>query len=464
MRRLAAVSLFALSSLQIAPVSFAAFPTPQIFTGTDWSHLSSIAVTSGTDSVPYVDQGELGMPAPSNNFGQSIATWTDGTATVLAVGAPDDDGDRGAVYVFRRTQPTLPWHQEARLHQDAADDYFGASIAMAADMIVVGAPYAGTAATGGVYTFTHDTATGNWSQETTVLSVSGTQGFGESIALSDGWLVVGSPYSGGRSGLAQMYHRDGSSWTPSSTLFAPDAPSEGYFGYSVAVSGTRVLIGAQDDSTIAVHQGSAYVFRYDTEWVADGKLVDNLGKAGDFFGNAVALNGENAVVGTPYNSAHVSSFHYSRPARDWVQQPGSLQGDGSDGFAYSLAYDGALLAVGGSNAVYLYAGTPAAWTPIAHLKGTSDESGLGVSVSVLGDEVYSGADHSEWPAVDIFSTASGSWAVSQTVHAASDANERFGTVLAVSGNTIVVGSPRRRVDRSGRSFQPRYEWSLDLGS
>jgi hypothetical protein len=449
------VSLFGFLLFQIVAMACIATANaaPTVYGGTYWGQASFVDVTNGTDSVSYIDQGELGLPG-IHGFGASVATWTDGVTTLLVVGAPNDDDSRGAVYLFRRTQETMPWHQEARLQASdgKSSDEFGTAVAMTADLIVVGAPqHDNGSSSGAVYTFTRDTTTGKWQQETSPLAIGGAKLFGGSLAFSDVWLIVGAPHTAGNNGIAQMYRRDGSSWTMRDTLAPPDSPSRAEFGCSVALNGNRVLIGASYDSTNASWQGSAYLLNYDSgtsSWQFEKKLVDAGGKSDDQFGSSVALVGDSAIVGAP-GAGRVLGFRYIRPTRDWAQQPG-LQGAPNEWFGSSLAYDGSLLAVGATDhgGIYLFSGTAASWMPMAKLDAGGDPyASLGSSVSIAGNDVFGGASNALWGSerygsVDIYATSSGTWNKTQSIHASSDEGELFGEVLAISGNTAVVAAPR----------------------
>jgi len=453
---------------------------PASFGGTDWARLAAVSVTVGSDDVPYVDQGEVGLPG-GGGFGQSVASWTDGDSTVLVVGAVAEDNYEGAAYIFRREHPTAPWHQEVRVQASdgAAYDQFGTAVAVMHDLVVVAAPYHDkSVGKGAIYTFTRNTATGTWTQEYTQLTMAGTSDFGKRIALSNNWLVIGAP-SSGAVGLAQTFHRDATAWTTGPALVPPDLPPAAGFGASVALDGTRALIGAPYDSTIQDHQGSAYLFEYDvssSNWVFKRKLVDSSGQLQDYFGWSVAVSGDSAIVGAATSDGFVVSFRYIRATRDWAQQAGSLQSaSGEYFFGASLAYDGAILAVGSGDtygAVDLYSGTAAAWQLVGQFRGGDYYDGkLGTAVSVAGGEVFGGAPSAWWGnnpsgGVATFTASSGQWHASESLHAASDDDSAsyFGDVVAASNDTVVVTAPTTP-DRAivfARDAAGQWQWEASL--
>ena len=127
--------------------------------------------------------------------------------------------------------------------------------------------------------------------------------FGFAVALSGDTALVGAEHeatAGTESGgAAYVFTRSGGSWTQQAELVASDGAADyDYFGYSVAVFGDTALVGAPSDA-IAGEAGAAYVFtRTGTTWTARQKLTAVDGVAGDKFGVAVALSGEEtALVG-----------------------------------------------------------------------------------------------------------------------------------------------------------------------
>ncbi|MFN5947317.1 MAG: hypothetical protein ACK43N_02350, partial [Pirellulaceae bacterium] len=90
-----------------------------------------------------------------------------------------------------------------------------------------------------------------------------------------------------------------------SLVGAGTAGDGGAFGLAVAISGDAVIVGAPFASNeIGNEAGAAYLFeRIDSNWTQKQKLVlesstgvDN-GLDDDFFGHAVALEGDLAIVG-----------------------------------------------------------------------------------------------------------------------------------------------------------------------
>jgi hypothetical protein len=138
-------------------------------------------------------------------------------------------------------------------------------------------------------------------------------------------------------------------FTQQQKLEASDAAIPNRFGYSVAISGETIVVGAPADGTDAVaDQGSAYVFvRSGGVWSLQQKLLASDVAESDFFGTSVAISGETVVVGAPLDDDAAglnqgSAYVFVRGAGVWSQQQKLLASDAaqSDNFGDSVAISG----------------------------------------------------------------------------------------------------------------------------
>ncbi|NCC37159.1 MAG: hypothetical protein EOM24_34895, partial [Chloroflexia bacterium] len=136
---------------------------------------------------------------------------------------------------------------------------------------------------------------------------------------------------------------------------ATDYAAGDIFGYSVAVSGDTLIVGAfRADVGDNLDQGAVYVFtRSGTSWSQQQKLVAADGADGDFFGIAVALDGETALVGAwgagvGGNDAQGAAYVFTRSGTSWSQQQKLVADDGAedDLFGGSVALDRETVLVG----------------------------------------------------------------------------------------------------------------------
>ena len=147
---------------------------------------------------------------------------------------------------------------------------------------------------------------GNWAQTAKLVAADGTAGdkFGGSVSVSGSTVVVGAEDKDGaasRSGSVYVFEKsDDGTCAQTAKLVADDAAAGDQFGISVSVSGSTVVVGArQDDDDAASNSGSAYVFEKsdDGTWAQAAKLVADDGAAEDWFGESVSVSGSTVVVG-----------------------------------------------------------------------------------------------------------------------------------------------------------------------
>jgi hypothetical protein len=378
--------------------------------GTTWSQQAKLTASDG---------------AAGDNFGYSVAIAGD---TALVGAFYDDVGantDQGSAYVFHRSGTT--WSQQAKLTagDGAANDDFGYSVAIAGETALVGAPYDTVGANpyqGSAYVFTRSGTT--WSQQARLTAGDGaaSDNFGCSVAIAGETALVGARYddvgANTDQGSAYVFTRSGTTWSQQARLTAGDGANGDWFGCSVAIAGDTALVGAfYDDVGATTNQGSAYAFtRSGTTWSQQAKLTAADGAANDFFGVSVAIAGETALVGAPYdtvgaNTYQGSAYVFTRSGTTWSQQAQLTAGDGANGdwFGYSVAIAGDTALAGapydtvgantyqGSTYAFLLDGTPptssAAASPAPNAAGWNTTA---VTVTLSASDAISGVASTEY--------------------------------------------------------------------
>lgn len=250
---------------------------------------------SASTGIESFRLSSLDSIAITQSFGTSVAT----NGEVAAVGAPEggpSNAHRGAVYLF----DCLTGGQVDKLvASDAAvGRQFGASVALSASRIAVGSPGVNSnSPTQVVSAYLFDAATG-----AELLRLRGTPGhpsdrFGHSIAVSDDLVVVGAPWdddNGTSSGSAFVF--DAGTGAQLWRLHPIDGESGHQFGWSVAISGEKVVVGARLEGFQGEAAGAAYIFDAGTGTQIERLLAPD-GDSGDHYGVAVAAGGSMAVVG-----------------------------------------------------------------------------------------------------------------------------------------------------------------------
>jgi uncharacterized protein (TIGR03437 family) len=356
--------------------------------------------------------------AANEGFGFSVALSGD----TVVVGAGSDDiganADQGSAYVFTRNGGVWTLQQKLIANDGSAGDFFGISMALSGDTVVVGAfedAIGANTAQGSAYVFTRSGGVWTLQQKLTAGDGGTNDLFGRSVAISGESVVVGAGGYNDFQGAAYVFTRSGTVWTQQQRLTANDGAAFDVFGLSVAISGDTVVVGAPDVISANESQGSAYVFtRSGTAWTQQQKLTASDGAPGDHFGISVALSGDTAVVGANIedigpNADQGSAYVFTRSGTAWIQQQKLTANDGAPGdhFGISVALSGDTVVVGaniddvGTNAdqgaayVFTRSITPggAVWTQQQRLIADDGAAGdvFGVSVAISGDTVVVGA-------------------------------------------------------------------------
>ena len=403
-----------------------------------WGQLGTL--TAFEDEPPEYSSGvsarSQGIQAGAR-FGQSVAMDGD----LLAAGAPGEDvqeSDAGAAYGFGAKGT---WQEVAipRASDAAADDTFGASVALSGDTLVAGAPGedSGGSGAGAAYIFARNVDGADaWGQVTRLVASDpvANDAFGASVAMDSDTLVVGARGKASNAGAAYVFARNRGgpdAWGQVIELAPSDLAAGDSFGNSVSISGDTLVVGAYNQGAQA---GAAYVFARNwggaDAWGQVTKLGPAEPAAGDYFGIAVAISGDHVVAGAPRKgSAAAGTAHVF--ARDQNGQP-----DGWQGVSYR---DDEL------NWLYASDATPDAW--------------FGHSVAISRDRLVVGADYkaSQAGAAYVFTRRWGwgdNWDMSPTKKlVASDAaaGDHFGASVAMDGDTLVVGAPYNR-SSSGAAY------------
>lgn len=292
-------------------------PGPDDGTGTSAAYIFVRQAGAWSQQAKLVPAGTTG----NQQFGSAVDLSGD-SAAIGAILDADAGFNAGAVYVFGRSATT--WSQQAKLFAQtpSVGDLFGFSVSLDGDTLAAGAPYADkgiTVDTGAVNVF-HRGVTG-WQVEA-VLSVANpglSDRLGWSVALSGDTLIGGAPGRYGR-GAAYAFSRSGSSWNPSAEFSPASTDSDQLFGYSLGLDGSELVIGCPFDNTYATIGGAAYFYHSaGASWVLDGFVSASDVAEEDQIGFAVALDGRQAVISSPFKNGMIgfdqgSAYIYSATA------------------------------------------------------------------------------------------------------------------------------------------------------
>jgi hypothetical protein len=387
----------------------------------------------GADAWEQVAKLTADDAAQDAQFGYGVAISGD----TIVVGAYGDANYTGAAYVFERNAGGLDtWGQVQKLTASggAAGDYFGEFVDISGDLIVVGAPMTDSMA-GAAYIFErNEGGLNHWGQVTELVPTTPADAdarFGWSVAISGSTVVVGAYYDGGYSpGAAYVFERNqgGSkdNWGEVQKLTGQDTTAFDRFGYAVDIHVDTVVVGARDHDSLGSESGTAYVFERNRggadNWGQVQKLTAADTAAHDRFGDSVAIHGESIVVGTPY----------------------VVQGSAQTGSAYLFTRN-----QNGQDA----------WGQVDVLApGTALQDGayFGAAVALSGHTIVAGApNHDGMGAAYAFGRRGARWRQEQKTHGDDTVGgDLFGSAVAVSGDTLVAGAPyeNRYGDYAGAAY------------
>ncbi len=355
--------------------------------------------------------------AAGDGFGRAVAISGD-TAVVGAYGDDDQGSDSGAAYVFARNQGGPDnWGEAKRLTGAVLGTLykFGWAVAISGDTVVVGA-YGEQTNSGFAYIFErHQDGPDNWGlvRKITGADTDGNDGFGGFVAIDGDTIVSGAPgadFGGVNLGAAYVFERDqdgagmwgqvkrltasaystwdaryggcvaisgdtiavGSSGSQTAYIYDRDQGGGGnwgevkllsfavapeFFGWSVAVNGDVVMVGAYGDVHAGSHSGSAYVYERDHggvgAWGEVEKLTASDAAIWGHFGLSLGVAGDIALIGGPSSDGGPGDAYVYRLFHTGISLPDPLSAaegvvevpvgfDGAvltSGVAFSLDYD-----------------------------------------------------------------------------------------------------------------------------
>jgi len=280
-----------------------------------------------------------------DTFGHSVAI--SGNRAIIGARYDSDAGSNsGSAYLFDVTNG----NQLLKLTADdaASGDNFGGAVAISGNTAIVGArnDNDGGVLSGSAYLF--NVTTGDELFKLTADDAVASDIFGHTVGISGNVAIVGAHENddaGNASGSAYLFNVTNGDQLYK--LTADDAAAFDHFGVSVAVSGDVAIVGAHFEDDEGLQSGSAYLFDVTT---GDQLLKLNAddAMAGDQFGWSVGISGNIAIVGA-YQDDHGGGDSGSAYLFDVTTGDQLLKLTASD--AANLDYFGAAVAVSGDKAI-----------------------------------------------------------------------------------------------------------------
>ncbi len=343
--------------------------------------------------------------------GNTAIVGTENGLLVMDEGAFPPNRQAAYVFVFDGTQ----WVQQQRLtpSDPETSDSFGTAVAIHDDTAIVGAPgkNGGGSDHGAVYVFTRDPVSGQWTeqQKLTASDAADDDQFGGAVAIDGDTILAGATGvdgAGSDRGQAYIFKRVWGNWSETQKLTASDAEDSDYFGSAVAISGNVALIGAPWRDGAGVNRGGAYVFTFGGAAWAEAKILNGSDAAdSNFLGFSVALNAAgSALAGAP-----------------------STGGKPENSAAYLFTFNGAT------------------WTETKKFNDASSPKPFSMGRSVaLGDStavVTSFGGATTGGKVKVFTFDGVNWSAPQTIVSPDQPDEdSFGGAVALAGDNLLIGA------------------------
>ena len=382
------------------------------------------------------------------------------------------------------------WVQLAELtpSERQNQDWFGISIAISGNTVVVGAFDSNIEQFGSAYVFVKP-ASGwtNMTQTAKLTSSDNGEGFGTSVAISGNTIVVGAanPSNFARPaaepGAAYVFVEPAGGWadaTESAKLTASDGMDGDAFGNSVAISGNTIAVGAifANDSQGDNFAGKAYVFvKPGGGWSGNLNQTAELTATDSgllsYMGCSVAVSGNTVVAGSyGQNNFQGSAYVFVEPAGGWANMTQTAEltaanGQASDFFGFAVSISGNTIVAGAPNGArtygtaYIYVEPTDGWTTTSTFTaqlGAPDamqgqgfgqsvaiaDKGIGIAIgapnATIGSNAGQGATYAYIRPKAGWKTTRHAYA--EAVASDGDAFDGLGVSIALDGKTVVAGA------------------------
>jgi len=309
--------------------------------------------------------------AADREAGDVFGISVDISSTYAVIGAVERDAARGAAYVFEKNESDI-WVQVIKLEAPIrqSSDRFGQSVAIHGDRIVVGAYHEDEDENdletmqnaGSAYVFTRGSSGWVLTQKIVASDRDPNDYFGYSVGIWENNIIVGAYHRDtdelSEYGGAYAFHFEEGEWVETNIMEAATSYLGDRFGWSVAVHNNYYLIGAPfhdfdvNDAELHNNAGAAYIFDAGNSW-AEVKIVEGDRRDQDNFGEDVAVFNTEVVVGAPLQDQDIdgeppflsdggAAFVFEKNENDsWSQTQKLLTNDrfSGDKFGHSVAID-----------------------------------------------------------------------------------------------------------------------------
>lgn len=265
---------------------------------------------------------------PSGNFGFAVALQS----SILAEGGPGIPADATHMGLVKtRSLVGGTWWDDEALASSDGGGGFAQSVSTWVNRIAVGAPNDSHTFPGAGAVYLYRLSGGIWSfeQKLTAADLAAGDGFGYSVAMAGNYLAVGAPGKNSYRGRVYVFQLSSGVWSQIAALQAGDGQAADSLGISVASWDPYLVVGASGDDDNGEDAGAVYGFkRLAAGYTEVGKRTAGDGWPHDEYGNSVSIYNGTFAVGSPYTAVAGKTAAGAVYIYDWADLAGHLFSDG----------------------------------------------------------------------------------------------------------------------------------------
>lgn len=320
----------------------------------------------GIGGVDPIIEGTLASNFYNDGYGTALAAegdWVVVGAPLRRTTAGTNDLLRGRLHLLKR-QANGSLIESSSIAGPAPRSELGAALDIDGGQVVAGLPgvdpttVPGVDRWGQVRVYTIGTTAMTLTSTIEFPSTTPVRGFGQTVAMSNGWAVASANRFGEPNAdagiVALMQRQTNGTWTLAGTLESPRVIDGDRFGLALAMDGDLLAVGAPAPGQLGDQaRGAVYLYRFDgAAWALESELTAPLEVFCKGFGRSIAVEGDEVAVGavgTLSADADVAAvFTFRR-----VVQRGEVEwraeevrtGLASEDFGSALAFAGARLVI-----------------------------------------------------------------------------------------------------------------------
>lgn len=260
----------------------------------------------------FANDGEYGA-----DFGNTVQLQ----GNSLFVGSKDkkvgNNTEQGVVYVLTKSGNTWSHLTQLKANDGLAGDMFGSSLAVSQNTIVVGAPKDDDAQynQGSFYIFSRSGNTFTFQKKFSSAGLPDYAEFGTAVSIDGDYIVCGVPgadmLSDWKRGMVFLYKRTAGEWSQLTVIYTNGASEIMGFGSSVKLKNGFLVVGAPNESVDGFRlKGAVHIYKFNPDYPSnlvrrltdpDGLDADYFGSAFDFYGNNIVIGAKGASAGIPAN-------------------------------------------------------------------------------------------------------------------------------------------------------------------